>query len=333
MDVLEHLPDPAATMAHCLKLLKPDGLLLLQTPQFKEEMNYTALVETKGAFLEQLKADEHLYLFSDHSVTRLFQQLGAEYIQFEPAIFDVYDMFFAVSQVPLKANTPDQVDSALLGTPNGRLALALLDLRERELDLTRKLQESETDRFARWEQIVTLTEMLKESEADNAARWSEIEKLMESSDRAVRGGLLGMLTGLLKSIDNRITKGNQIETVMRMLKESESDRVARWEQIEALTAMFKESEADRLARSEQIEALTAMLKESEADRLARSEQIEALTAMLKESEADRLARSEQIEALTAMLKESEADRLARSEQIEMLTEMLKVAEADCGNSK
>ena len=54
MDVLEHLPDPVATMAHCLKLLKPDGLLLIQTPQFKEEMNYTTLVETNAPFLEML---------------------------------------------------------------------------------------------------------------------------------------------------------------------------------------------------------------------------------------------------------------------------------------
>ncbi len=48
MDVLEHLPDPAATMAHCLKLLKPDGLLLIQTPQFKEEMNYDGISGNKG---------------------------------------------------------------------------------------------------------------------------------------------------------------------------------------------------------------------------------------------------------------------------------------------
>ena len=36
MDVLEHLPDPVATMRRCLKLLKPEGMLLIQTPQFIE---------------------------------------------------------------------------------------------------------------------------------------------------------------------------------------------------------------------------------------------------------------------------------------------------------
>ncbi len=48
MDVLEHLPDPTATMRHCLELLKPEGLLLIQTPQFKEGMRYEALVEANA---------------------------------------------------------------------------------------------------------------------------------------------------------------------------------------------------------------------------------------------------------------------------------------------
>ena len=177
MDVLEHLPAPVATMAHCLQLLKPDGLLLIQTPQFKEEMNYTALVKTNARFLEMLIPEEHIYLFSDRSATRLFQQLGAEHIQFEPAIFGHYDMFFTVSKVPFQTNTSEQVDSALLATPNGRLALASLDLRERELNLTRKLQESEADRAARGEQIEALTRMPRESEADRAARGEQVEML------------------------------------------------------------------------------------------------------------------------------------------------------------
>ena len=197
MDVLEHLPDPAATMAHCLRLLKPNGLLLIQTPQFKEEMNYAELVATKGAFLEVLKADEHLFLFSDHSVRLLFKQLGADHIQFEPAIFGLYDMFFAVSRAALQTNTSEKIESYLLSaSSSGRLTLAMLDLRK-------EIDESNTDRAARGEQIQTLTAMLQESEADRAAR------------------------------------GEQIQTLTAMLQESEADRAARWEQIQSLTAMLK----------------------------------------------------------------------------------------------
>ena len=165
MDVLEHLPDPVATMAHCLQLLKPDGILLIQTPQFKEEMDYTALVETKGPFLDQLKADEHLYLFSDRSVTRLFQQLGAEHVQFEPAIFGHYDMFFAVSRMPFAARSKEEIEENLTSTPHGRLVLALLDIYSREASALAQLQADKAH----------LAAQLKACEADRAARLEVIE--------------------------------------------------------------------------------------------------------------------------------------------------------------
>lgn len=170
MDVLEHLPDPVATMAHCLQLLKPEGLLLVQTPKFEEEMDYNALVETTAPFLMQLKAEEHLYLFSDHAVERFFRQLGAAHIRFEPAIFDHYDMFFAVSRVPLQTIPPEQMQSVLTSMPTARLVLAMLELRTRELDLIRRLQESTSDGTARLSQIESLTAMLKKAANGRSTR-------------------------------------------------------------------------------------------------------------------------------------------------------------------
>jgi SAM-dependent methyltransferase len=174
MDVLEHLPDPSTTMAHCLSLLKPDGLLLVQTPQFKSGMKYAKLMEIQGAFLEMLKSDEHLYLFTDGSATRLFGQLGAEHIQFEPAIFGHYDMFFAVSKAPLHTYASEEAYAALEAIPRARMALALLDMYARETSsvaqliadkshLSAQFQASEADRAARLEVI--------------EARGSEIDKV------------------------------------------------------------------------------------------------------------------------------------------------------------
>ncbi|MBN9421754.1 MAG: methyltransferase domain-containing protein [Candidatus Accumulibacter sp.] len=245
MDVLEHLPDPVATMAHCLWLLKPEGVLLIQTPHFKKGMNYNTLVETNASFLEQLKADEHLYLFSDRSVSSLFEGLGAEHIQFEPAIFGHYDMFLAVSREPFHHNALDQINAALQAQSGGRLVSALLDLRERELCLAQRFQESESDRAVRGEQIESLTKMVRESE----------------SDRAVRG--------------------EQIESLTKMVRESESDRAARGEQIESLTKMAREAESDRAVQAQQIELLTRVVRELESDRAARDEQIESLKVDLQ----------------------------------------------------
>ena len=200
MDVLEHLPDPLATMEHCLKLLKPDGLLLIQTPQYLPGSNYTAMVEHHDAFLEQLKADEHLYLFSRDSVTAFFARLSVEHIAFEPAIFAHYDMFFVASRTPLGENTSASIESALLATPGGRMVLALMDLDERlqdnsrsAADLQAQLQAAEVDRAARLElieqqgrelgkigqleaDIAYLKEMLGMAEADRAARLEVIER-------------------------------------------------------------------------------------------------------------------------------------------------------------
>jgi len=244
MDVLEHLFDPATTMARCLELLKPDGVLLIQTPQFREKTNFDSLTESADRFLEMLIPDEHLFLFSQRSVSELFRRLGAEHINFEPAIFAHYDMLLAVSRAPLKTNSPEEIEAALLATPHGRIVLAL-DLREREQELSRQLSASEEDRSNRALQIESLTSMLKNSEED------------------------------------RTNRALQIESLTSMLKNSEEDRTNRAQQIEALTSMLKESEEDRTNRALQIEALTSMLAESESREHEQGEQIRALLADLQ----------------------------------------------------
>ena len=160
MDVLEHLPAPVSTMAYCLQLLKPNGIMLLQTPQFKQKMDYKALVDDNGAFLEQLKSDEHLYLFSKQSASLLFQQLGAEYIQFEPAIFSRYDMFFAISREPFQIYDSEQIESTLLATPNGRIVLALLDMYSRKKTLQKLTEDISANRDIVLSQVHTLTEQV-----------------------------------------------------------------------------------------------------------------------------------------------------------------------------
>ena len=162
MDVLEHLPDPKETMRYCLQLLKPKGLLLIQAPQFKCGMNYNELIESESPFLEQLKSDEHLYLFSERSVKDLFQRLGAEHICFEPAIFAQYDMFFAVSQKPLRSNTSEQIEAALLKSSTGRIVLALLDLDEEFKENKGHIDELITFKDNAISQVHILTKWVKE---------------------------------------------------------------------------------------------------------------------------------------------------------------------------
>src|ERR1043166_8140453 len=312
MDVIEPLSDPATAISRCLELLKPDGFLLVQTPCFYESYNFDALVESKSPFLEMLIPDEHIYLFGRRSLTALLQSAGATQVSFEPHIFP-YDMLLVAGREPHRLNARATIESALLASPGGRVALALLDIRERELASTRRLEGAKEDRAARLQVIERLDAQVREvegrlatSEADRAARLQVIERL-----------------------------DAQVREVEVRLATSGADRAARLEAIERADAHRRElqgrldsSEADRAARLQVIERLDAAVRE--------------LQGRLETSEADRAARLEVIERLDATVREfrerldaSEADRAARLEVIEqlearaaMLTQQLEAARAN-----
>ena len=141
MDVLEHLRDPAATMRQCLRLLKPDGILLIQTPCYPEGSTYEEMAARSEQPLEILQPGEHLYLFSRRSIRELFARLEASHIAFEPALFAQYDMFPVVSRVALTGRASVDARSALTATPAARMMQAFLDERTAVETLKERLRE------------------------------------------------------------------------------------------------------------------------------------------------------------------------------------------------
>jgi SAM-dependent methyltransferase len=221
MDVLEHLPNPESTMRHCVHLLKPDGMLLIQTPKYPEGKSFEQIIAENDRFVDQFKPDQHLYLFSATSVRRLFERLGIENLVFEPAIFSHYDMFLAASRQPLRALGEDETFSWLENHATGRLPLALLDMDAQKRELHAHHIEVEADRAARLAVIQELEARYNESEADRAARLAIIQELEAR------------------------------------YSESEADRAARLAVIQELEARYNESEADRAARLAVIQKLEA----------------------------------------------------------------------------
>lgn len=128
MDVIEHLPDPAGTLGVCAGLLKPDGVLVVQTPEFIEGKTLAQMRETNDAFLEQLRPKEHLNLFSRRSAGELMRRVGLGHVTFEEAIFSQYDQFFVASRQAPAFHDADAARAALEATPDGRFVGALLDL-------------------------------------------------------------------------------------------------------------------------------------------------------------------------------------------------------------
>jgi SAM-dependent methyltransferase len=247
MDVFEHFRDPVDTMRRCLDMLKPDGIVLIQTPCYPEGRSYEELAAAGDRFVENLKPTDHLHLFSRRSICDFFRRLGVDYVAFEPGLFE-YDMFVVVSRVPPVIFGPAEIDAALSARPAGRMIQALLDLDATGRDLRRRNTESEADRAARLAQVEELTAQLRESEADRAARLAQVEELAAQ------------------------------------LRESEADRAARLAQVEEVTRQLRESDADRAARLEQIHELSRLLRESETDRAARFDVIQNLQARIAEIE-------------------------------------------------
>ncbi len=263
MDVMEHLPSPVETMGVCMRLLKPGGFLLIQTPKFPADATLESLVSSSGRFLEQLKEREHLYLFGARSIVRFFAALGAAHVNFEPAYFSHYDMFVTVSREPLAVITEPDQEVALIRTPAGRLVAALLDLYKRLGDSVPR---------AAFELV----------DSDRAARLTLIEQ---------QGAELGRATEQFEALRA------EVKALREALTTSEADRAARLMVIEqqgaevaALRSALAFSEADRAARLTVIEQQGAELGRATEQLEALRAEVAALRAALTTSEADRAAR-------------------------------------------
>ena len=225
-DLFEHLLQPKVFVDKCNTSLREGGVLCMQTPCYNPDWDYESMLQKGAKFEEQLKEEQHVFLYSKEALSQLLKEKGYTFIKFEPAFFgDDYDMFLFASKEPFVENTEKEIEEYLNAQPNGRLIKAMIALFDERKVLRDKYKNADEDRKARQEQIEILSKRLQESEADRGARQK------------------------------------QIEILTKMLQESEEDREARMKQIETLTKLLQESEEDRAARLEQIETLTAMISE------------------------------------------------------------------------
>jgi SAM-dependent methyltransferase len=282
MDVLEHLPDPVSTMRYCLDLLAPGGMLLIQTPSYPSGKTFDDLRNEQHHFVDQLKEQEHLYLFNPESITRFFEELGCRHLTFEPALFGHYDMFLAVSREALQVQSAEVQTASLSRTPGGRLVQAMLDLVDRRQEADSRFRAAEAD-------VNFLTAQIASSEADRTARLEVIER---------QGAELADVPALR----------HEVEALKAHVAFAEADRAARLEIIERQGTEL----GDVPALRHEVEALKAHVAFAEADRAARLEIIERQGAELA---AVPMLRTE-IEQLRGHLAFAEADRAARLEVIE-----------------
>jgi 2-polyprenyl-3-methyl-5-hydroxy-6-metoxy-1,4-benzoquinol methylase len=73
-DVIEHLPDPMATVRLIRAMLKPGGIVVISTPN----------IDSLAGRLLQIKPEEHLYYFSPATISILLDKAGLEIVQMGP---------------------------------------------------------------------------------------------------------------------------------------------------------------------------------------------------------------------------------------------------------
>ncbi|MCG9966642.1 methyltransferase domain-containing protein [Pelotomaculum terephthalicicum JT] len=226
MDVLEHMTDPEGSLNVIARVLKDDGIFVIQTPCFRNiKQTYRYLKETNNVFLRMLREKEHLYLFNIKSIEQILREVGFKYIYFEPQYFP-YDMFLFASKTKPVKHSEDDITELLLKTPDGRSVLAMIDLFNQKNSLLSKLEESEKDRGERLKLINELGKKLEESEADREARLIVINKLSKK------------------------------------LEESEEDREARLKVINELSKKLRESEMIQKEQMKDIRGLEQKLNEN-----------------------------------------------------------------------
>jgi SAM-dependent methyltransferase len=71
LDVIEHLPDPAATLALCARHLNPGGIIVITTGDFA-----SLYARLSGAHWRLMTPPQHLWFFTPESVRRLGGTLG-----------------------------------------------------------------------------------------------------------------------------------------------------------------------------------------------------------------------------------------------------------------
>jgi SAM-dependent methyltransferase len=77
-DLIEHVPDPAAVLAECHRLLRPGGVVALSTPDAGSVLARVL----GGRWLGFRSIDEHLYFFSHRTMGAMLEAAGLEVRRF-----------------------------------------------------------------------------------------------------------------------------------------------------------------------------------------------------------------------------------------------------------
>lgn len=103
LDVLEHVLSPRDMLEKCFNLLKPRGLILLQTPNAQ-----SLRFRMQGARWNMLAPEQHLHLFSSRALEALLMTLGFEVIEMRTVSGSGTEKGLALTLTAIKETMLDQ---------------------------------------------------------------------------------------------------------------------------------------------------------------------------------------------------------------------------------
>lgn len=71
LHVIEHVPDPIATMTEIFRVLKPGGHMVLETPRYD-----TLMFRLMGKRERSLRQDGHIYFYTHETLQRSYEKVG-----------------------------------------------------------------------------------------------------------------------------------------------------------------------------------------------------------------------------------------------------------------
>lgn len=180
MDVLEHLPDPPATVCRVADVLRPEGLIFFQTPRYPEGASRAELEARDDLFLRML-VPEHLYLFSRTSVQRLLQEVDVDIVEFDEPLAP-HDMMAFASRTVLPRAEQSAIEHLLESSPAARFAAAILDANDRvaeEIAALRAAQAGAED------YAIDLREFLTRTEREAARHAGSLTTILAARDAEI----------------------------------------------------------------------------------------------------------------------------------------------------
>ena len=232
IDVLEHLPDPLATLRDCRERLADGGALILQTPCYRGE----------GADWKMLVPDEHLFLYTEESVRALLARVGFTPIHIDASLFS-HDMWV----VATRGSAPTARESALAGV--NPLTATLITLYHRRNEANAKVTAAVRDRAAGESALATLGEELETIRTDQTHKADLITRISSEleavrADQPIKEALIKRMSSELEAVRaDQAAKEAVIARISQELTEVRADQQAKEELITRLTSRSTRSTA------------------------------------------------------------------------------------------